>query len=237
MNAILRPKGIKLRKLWENISSAPEFDLVESDKMKISILQTISILKQGYCSSKYLYYLAPGQKKTIKGEDGKLEKVVLIETPSEFQKEWDQSVMLSKRALARLCNPADFGVVSKTFFPYPTLIPVLSAFLSIQDRDYENSGINRKIREWYWSSIFTKNYSSSVETQMTKDYYEMQKYFNDDSAVPQVIAQVMQDINSLNLEKETSQSSAIYKAVFNIFVKMGASDLVTWCSARIFYIK
>lgn len=227
MNAILRPKGIKLKKLWEDISSVPEFNLVESDKMKISILQTISILKQGYCSPKYLYYLAPGQKKVVKRGNGKLEKVVLVETPSEFSKEWDRSVELSKRALAQLCNPVDFGVVSKTFFPYPTLVPVLSAFLSIQDRDYKNSSINKKIRKWYWSSIFTKNYSSSVDTQMTKDYYEMQRYFNDDNAIPQVVLQVMQDINSLNLEKETSQSSAIYKAVFNIFVKMGASDLVT----------
>ena len=47
------------------------------EKMKVYLLQTISILKQSYCSPKYLYYLVPGSKRKIK-EDGQIKEDILI---------------------------------------------------------------------------------------------------------------------------------------------------------------
>src|SRR5690606_18918905 len=54
LNAILRPKEIKLKELWEKASV--KLDFTNSKKMKVHVLQVMSILSQSYCSAKYLYY-------------------------------------------------------------------------------------------------------------------------------------------------------------------------------------
>ena len=38
--------------------------------MNVYILQVMSILRQGYCSPKYLYFLLPGQEKPVRDPDG-----------------------------------------------------------------------------------------------------------------------------------------------------------------------
>ncbi len=76
LNAILRPKDIFLKKMWHSAESALSY--TDTKKMKIYVLQVMSILEQAYCSSKYLYYLVPGAIKTIKLEDGTKEQIVLV---------------------------------------------------------------------------------------------------------------------------------------------------------------
>lgn len=60
IDALLKPKGLQLKRLWRD--AAPRFSFVESEKMNVYILQVMSILRQTYCSPKYLYFLLPGQE-------------------------------------------------------------------------------------------------------------------------------------------------------------------------------
>jgi uncharacterized protein with ParB-like and HNH nuclease domain len=62
INALLKPKGLRLKHMWRD--AAPRLEFVETQKMNVYILQVMSILLQGYCSPKYLYFLLPGQEKT-----------------------------------------------------------------------------------------------------------------------------------------------------------------------------
>lgn len=68
LNAILRPKEIFLKEMWRNAEQELEF--MDSKKMKTYVLQVMSVLEQSYCSSKFLYYLVPNSKKTIRNTDG-----------------------------------------------------------------------------------------------------------------------------------------------------------------------
>src|SRR5439155_14461918 len=68
MNALLRPKGVKLKEIWRE--AAPRLSLVESDRMNVYILQVMSIHRMAYCIPKYLYYLLPGQQRAIRDPDG-----------------------------------------------------------------------------------------------------------------------------------------------------------------------
>ena len=43
------------KQMWRD--AAPRLDDVETEKMNVYILQVMSILRQGYCSPKYLYFL------------------------------------------------------------------------------------------------------------------------------------------------------------------------------------
>jgi len=70
MNAFLYPKGVKLRKeLWENLN----YELLKEidPGMNEYLLKLISLIKQNYCSSKYIYNLIPGEKIIRKDEYGK----------------------------------------------------------------------------------------------------------------------------------------------------------------------
>lgn len=72
INALLKPKGLQLKHMWRK--AAPKLEFVETEKMNVYILQVMSILRQSYCSPKYLYYLLPGQYKQIRDPDGSRKK-------------------------------------------------------------------------------------------------------------------------------------------------------------------
>jgi hypothetical protein len=68
VNALLKPKGLQLKHMWRN--AATRLEDIETEKMNVYILQVTSILRQGYCSPKYLYFLLPGQEKHVRDSDG-----------------------------------------------------------------------------------------------------------------------------------------------------------------------
>ena len=80
INALLRPKGVQLKQMWRDAAARLEF--VDSHKMNVYILQVMSILRQGYCSPKYLYFLLPGQEKPIRDPDGTRRKEVQVSHPT-----------------------------------------------------------------------------------------------------------------------------------------------------------
>lgn len=230
LNALTRPKEIRLREMWETVSDTPQLQVTDSNKMKVYLLQTMSILLQGYCSPKYLYYLVPNTTKVIREEGQGTKEVTLITSSDDFIGKWNQSVLYTIRAVDRLKNTKDFGAVNEKFLPYPTMIPILAALLAEKDTNpgLDKKSWDNKVKSWYWSSIFTKSYSSSVESQMQKDWVELKKWFEDDNAVPSVVNQAWETIDNLNLFYETQQGSSIYKAIFDLLIINGARDWDTF---------
>jgi len=230
MNALLRPKEIHLKSLW--MKKVNEFNgkLPNTDKGKIYVLQTMSILKQGYCAPKFLYYLIPNSQKSIKAEGGKLEKITLINSSEEFLELWEKAISQMLASLKIINNHSDLAVINQKYFPYPTMLPIFTA-LNIEKGNslyQDKKGIEDKIRFWYWSSIFTKNYSSSIESQAAKDFVEMKAWFLNDDNIPAVVKEARKTYTNLDLKTEEFQSSAIYKAIFCILIKEGAKDFETY---------
>lgn len=230
MNALLTPKDIHLKEWWNKVVINFEGKIPDVDKAKIYALQIISILKQTYCAPKFLYHLIPGAVKQIKNQEGKTEKRTLISTNEEFGDHWNNSIKAMGESLKILNNHSDLGAIKPIFFPYPTMLPIFTALnIEKNNGNYEDrNGVEKKIRQWYWSSIFTKNYSSSVESQMAKDYLAMKNWFKHEENVPEVVLEARKIYKSLNLEHEDSSNSAIYKAIFCILVKNGARDFTTF---------
>ena len=91
INALLKPKGLQLKHMWRD--AAPRLEEVETEKMNVYILQVMSILRQGYCSPKYLYFLLPGQEKPIRDPDGTRRKEILIpDIGMDFEARWQTAV-------------------------------------------------------------------------------------------------------------------------------------------------
>jgi hypothetical protein len=227
INALLKPKGLQLKHMWREAKSRLEF--VESDKLNVYILQVMSIMRQGYCSPKYLYFLLPGQERPIRDQDGTSRKEILIPSIEDFEKRWGDAVDALENAINVLRHPQEYGAISSKYLPYVSILP---AFASIRRHaktvpPNRQMDAQRKIRHWYWASVFTSRYSGSVESTAARDYLDLKEWFDDDAAQPAMIAEFSQRFRNLELRKETNTGSSIYKGIFNLLVLRGARDWMT----------
>ena len=227
LNALLRPFDVYLKEMWHNVMN--ELNITDNSKMKIYILQVMSILEQNYCSPKYLYYLVPGSKKTIKIDRNTTEEIVLINDKDEFIQKWENSVRAIKKAIKKIQNPRDFGVINSNFFPYASIIPIFSAINHYVDYEQLTNrlDVRDKLKKWYWSSVFTNKYSSSVESTAAKDFQDLKRWFSDDTNEIDSVTEFIIEYKTMALENE-KKNSAKYNAIFNLMIIKGAKDWSTF---------
>ena len=228
LNALLRPKGIRLRQdLWR--AASPRLDFAEAARMNVYVLQVMSILRQAYCSPKYLYNLIPGSTRQVREADGALRSDVLVADPVEFKNLWQEAVEALERALNLLRHPQDFGAISSRYLPYTAILPVFSSlqaevgWLPAEQR----LDARRKLHLWYWSSVFTNRYSGSVESTAAQDYREIKTWYLDDNAEPGLISEFQRNVGNLGLKRETRRGTSVYNGIFNLLVINGARDWIS----------
>ena len=227
MNALLKPKGLQLKRLWR--AAAGKLNFVKTERMNVYILQVMSILCQAYCSPKYLYYLLPGQARKVREPDGSLRKEVLISSVEEFERHWHEAVDGLKCATDLLQQSQDFGVISHRYLPYASILPAFAA-AQVLIRSLPASrqlAAQRKFRHWYWASVFTYRYSGSVESTSARDFLDMKNWFDNDAAEPSLIAEFKTRFRNLDLRRETKRGTSVYNGVFNLLVLRGARDWTT----------
>lgn len=227
INALLKPKGLQLKLMWREAS--PRLEFVETGKMNVYILQVMSILCQSYCSSKYLYYLLPGQEKQIRLPNGELDKEILIPDIEDFKKRWEEAVTALESAIDILRHPQEFGAISAQYLPYVSILPVFAALQTACNRLAANQRLNaqRKIRQWYWASVFINRYSGAVESTSARDFQDVRAWMEDDEAKPRLLEEFKERFRHLELSKELKKGSSIYNGIFNLLVLQGARDWMT----------
>lgn len=227
MNALLKPKGLQLKHMWREI--APRLEFVETGKMNVYVLQVMSILRQIYCSPKYLYYLLPGQEKQIRDADGNLGKEILVPDTKDFKKRWDDAVVALENAINLLKHPQEFGVISSQYMPYVSILPAFTALQAHCKTLPANQRLDaqRKIRHWYWASVFMNRYSGSVESTSARDFLDVVAWLGDDAAEPALIQDFKARFKSLELRKEIKRGTSVYNGIFNLLILQGARDWMT----------
>lgn len=224
VNALLKPKGLQLKHLWRE--AAPRLEFVESERLNVYILQVMSILRQAYCSPKYLYFLLPGQEKKVREADGSLRKEVLVPTVQEFERRWRDAVDAIERAINLLRHPQEFGAISSQYLPYVSILPAFAAALAATRALPANRQLDgqRKLRHWYWASVFTNRYSGSVESTTARDYLDLKAWFDNDDAEPALLAEFKARYRTLDLRREMKRGTSVYNGIFNLLVLRGARD-------------
>jgi hypothetical protein len=227
VNALLKPRGLQLKQLWRD--AKPRLEFVETERMNVYILQVMSILRQAYCSPKYLYYLLPGQEKTVRARDGSLRKDVLVPDIADFERRWKESVGAIERAIALLRHPQEFGAISSNYLPYVSILPAFSSLqASLRELPAaQQLDAQRKLRHWYWASVFNNRYSGSVESTSARDYLDVKAWFVDDASEPSLIAEFRAHFRTLDLRKETKRGTSVYNGIFNLLVLRGGRDWMT----------
>lgn len=227
INALIRPKGLQLRHMWRKASQRLNF--VETERMNVYVLQVMSILRQAYCSPKYLYYLLPGEKRQIRDKSGSLRKEVLVPDSADFERRWNQAVEALEQAIKLLRHPQEFGAISSQYLPYVSILPAFSSLQVEANKLPANRQFDaqRKIRHWYWASIFLNRYSGSVASTTARDYLAVKGWFDDDEAKPVLISEFRERFRSIDLRNETRRGTSVYNGVFNLLVLFGARDWMT----------
>ena len=224
INALLKPKGLQLKRLWRE--ARKKLDFVETGRMNVYILQVMSILRQAYCSPKYLYYLLPGQERKMRESDGSLRKEVLVPDVEEFKELWHHAVSALENAISLLRHPQEFGAISSHFLPYVSILPAFAAAQAAA-RELPSSrqlDAQRKIRHWYWASVFMNRYSGSVESTSARDFLDLKAWFKDDTDEPALISDFKLRFRGLELRSATKRGSSVYNGIFNLLVLRGARD-------------
>lgn len=227
VNALLKPRGLQLKQMWRDAKQ--RLDAVDSEKMNVYILQVMSILRQGYCSPKYLYFLLPGSQKPIRDPDGTRHNEVLIPDIHDFQSRWNNAVNALEDAIKVLQHPQEYGAIKSSFLPYVSILPVFAALRAHSKTlpAVRQLDARRKFRHWYWAAVFTKRYSGSVESTSARDYLDLKAWFDDDTAEPALIAEFSQQFRNLDLRKETKSGGAIYNGIFNLLILHVPRDWMT----------
>jgi hypothetical protein len=226
INALLKPKGLQLKHKWRE--AAARLDNVETDKMNVYILQVMSILRQVYCSPKYLYFLLPGQEKPVRDPDGTRRKEILIRDVTDFEKRWNAAVDALEDTIKVLRHPQEYGAIG-TFVPYVSILPAFAALRTHAKTlpPARQLDARRKLRHWYWASVFNSRYSGSVESTSARDFLDLKAWFDDDSAEPALIPEFARRFRNLDLRKETKRGTSVYNGIFNLLVLEGARDWMT----------
>ena len=169
-------------------------------------------------------------EKTIKKPDGSKEQIILINNKDEFLIKWKRSVQALKKAIKNLKNPRDYGAIKPNYVPYPSIIPAFASIKSyVEDKKYPNIlDIQLKIRKWYWASIFTNRYSSSVETTTARDFQDLKRWFENDGEEPDLIDEFINKYRNIDLINDNPKGSSIYNAIFNLLIINEARDWATF---------
>ena len=90
-----------------------------------------------------------------------------------------------------LKHPQEYGVVSSAFLPYVLILPVFASLRAQAKKLPPTHQFDawRKLRHWYWASVFTNRYSGSVESMSARDFLDVKAWFDDDAAEPPLIAE------------------------------------------------
>ncbi len=227
LNALLKPRGLQLKLLWRE--AEPRLDFVKSERLNVYVLQVMSLLRQDYCSPKYLYYLLPGQERTFRNSDGSFFRRILVPDTDDFRQLWDESVEALERATELLSHPQEYGASSSAYLPYVSILPAFAALHAAASRQPAERRLSagRKIRSWYWASVFTNRYSGAVESTSTRDFIDVKGWFEDDTKQPGAIGEFHEGFRSLDLRREVRRGSSIYNGIFNLLVLSGAQDWST----------
>jgi len=224
MNAFLYPRGIRLRKeLWGNLDN----ELLKKIDTNMSeyLLKLISLIKQNYCSSKYIYNLIPGKETLRKNEDGSKYKEIFVKDKEEFKRLWNGSCKYSEEARKLIMNTghSDFGAIKTEFIPNTTIVPVLGAILWEHDGNIDDVSFKDNLKRWYWSAVFSEDYSGSSDSVMSKDFRDWKEWFNTDKSIERINRINKEFIDEIDL-KSIKKGSARYNAILCILALNDARD-------------
>lgn len=211
LTARLYPGGTRMRQLWRDAREANDNIrrfLREEDADYL--LKVVALLKGPSGGAEF-----PSCKKAD----------LLDITKEDIQSFWDRAVTYTEKSLAFL--KGDFGVTSRNWVPYITIVPPLAAaFAELEETAHGvDLGQGReKLKLWFWCSVFSRRYDTATDTKSAEDYVALKNWFKGGEPPPPVKELKASKFDANILRTVTRQSSALYRGVLCLLIRNGALD-------------
>jgi len=210
---------IKLRELWdETRKKYPNIKRYynSSNKIPIYVLQAIALFfsKSNSCKRKDILDI---YKNVYEGTD------------LSFEDHWREMSWYLNRAIEMLENLRGdgFGVKDEKEVPFMPTLPILAALLKEIDLNEKKADCYKKLKRWYWASVFFDAYSHTVDSRLTSDFKEMKLWFSDDSQIPKAMIDAKKMFTYIDLKGSQYQRGALYRGVMSLLAIEGARDFET----------
>jgi predicted Mrr-cat superfamily restriction endonuclease len=212
---------IDLRRAWDDTNKRyPKIKAYNRiiNKLPIYILQSISLCYNKTSSTKREDILNIYQN-------------IFQSSDISFEEKWYEMSEYIDKAIDRLENLRDgLGVKDETELPFAPTIPVLAALIREIDKRQNKIDCLKKLKIWYWSSVFSNAYSGAVDTQMSADFKEMKDWFQNDANLPRTVNIFRKEFAALELRSVEHRSNAIYRGIMSLLALQGAKDFATTLS-------
>lgn len=208
---------VDVKNLWEKtVSKYPkllEYDHILKTKMGRYIMESmaLSFSKSKSCKRADILNMFADEKWN----------------PQLFTNMWDETSLYINKAIETLESKSTggFGAITSKILPYEPILPILASIIREIETNFKDDQPNcyEKLNQWYWTSVFAKRYSDSVEAKKTSDYKEIVEWFKDSSKIPRYVVNFQKQFKNLILGDETR--GAIYNGIMCILAMKGALDL------------
>ena len=203
---------VKLRDLWQTARNQyPILSQFIDEDESVYVLKTIALLKYG-----------EGQPQAISCKRSAL----LDLTAQDVNKHWQPAVESLNLALIVMKN--EYGIISKKWLPYITILPPLAAIFSLTGstmRGPSKGNARTQIDRWFWCSVFSQRYESGTDTKSVSDISELCAWI-EGGEEPKSVKNFRFDMNGLRAVSE--QRNAVYRALISLIVRNGALDFHTF---------
>ncbi len=223
MNAFLYSKGVHLRKnLWDNLSYPYLKEIDEN--MNETLLKVISLYKQNYCSTKYIYNLIPGTKILKKDEKNQIKQEVLVASGKDFVTLWKKAVKYMEKTREIIMNHGEyeFAAIKKEYIPTTSVLTVIAAILW-KNKGKLSKNMKNKLEKWYWSALISDDYSGSVDSIIAKDFKDLEIYLHENIKMERIAKISKNFINEIDFFT-IKRGSVRYKMILSLLAVNKCED-------------
>lgn len=220
MFASVAPPDFELRGDWEARQRRLYQQRVLRDVANTDFLQAITLL---VTRERHEAALGAGEDEERTPAISCKRKDVLRLTLDDYQR-WAERVTQGFERAARFLHRE--RIFETRFLPYSTQLVPLAALLTVLGNDGVDKPIVRdKVARWYWCGVFGELYGSATESRFTRDFPDVLRWIQDDSAIPRTVADA--NLAPDRLLTLRSRNSAAYKGVYVLLIREGARDFRT----------
>ena len=211
LTARLWPDKVNLRDLWDD--AVEEHGQLEEYVGEVGVttarertLRTLALYRGQECSERSL---------------GELDS-------EGFEEDWSAATSILSRTLAKAktAGPGGLGVSDRFGFPYGTILPPLANLIHIAENDgaYPDEKALRKVRRWYWASIFSQRYSGSSDTASFKDYNTVGEWLTNPGAEEPVAIREARQLIPIETDLMSLTQGGAYRGVMSMITRNNALD-------------
>ena len=119
----------------------------------------------------------------------------------------------------------EMNIYSVYDIPYSTQLIPLAVICTLLDKEFENSSVKDKIKQWFWCGVFGELYGGANETRYALDVKQVYDWIKGKDELPKTINDC--NFNTMRLLGLQTKNSAAYKGIMALILSNRACDWIS----------